>query len=184
MELVVVTSGDKRTDLLRGPSLPGDDPLVALEDLCRKLALASVKSLEHLEGELVDDFHLRGQLVREIRSSKPDVVISFDPTPSLQHTDHRIVGRMAFDACWPCAGSARLHPVEGLPHSPIEMWLTGGSTPDLFVTLESDAGAALGILGVDWVNRREETFTQVDLRDAYGIRRHRGTVPPRQVHGG
>src|SRR5205814_5277302 len=93
--------------------------------------------LRHRDAEVVDSLELRGLLVREIRRSRPDVLLTFSPLPGYrQHPDHRVVGRVAMDAAWPCARDPLSYPDAGPPHETAEAWLFGGLQPDL----EVDAG--------------------------------------------
>src|SRR5450759_4076442 len=66
------------------------------------LGVKRVAFLRHPDAELVESLELREEFVREIRVSKPDVLLTFDPNvPYRFHPDHRIVGRVALDAAWP-----------------------------------------------------------------------------------
>jgi len=97
--------------------------------------------LRHPDAELVESLELREELVREIRVTKPDVLLTFDPNvPYRYHPDHRVVGRVALDAAWPSARDALAFPRAGAPHETAEAWCFGGSAPDL----EVDAGEVIG----------------------------------------
>ena len=87
------------------------------------------------------DLELREEFVREIRTSKPDVLLTFDPNvPYRFHPDHRVVGRVALDAAWPSARDPLTFPKAGPPHETAEAWCFGGLPP----TLEVDVGGVLG----------------------------------------
>lgn len=180
VDLVLATSGDKGT---RDPSVAG--PELATSREREQLAAATllgarrVEFLRHPDAELVENLQLRGELVREIRSSRPDVLITFDPTPQhRQHPDHRVIGRVALDAAWPCARDPLFYPAMGPPHETAEAWLFGGRAADLKVEvgdlLERKIAARLehrsqtrnpAQLMARWRRvAREERFTQVDLR--------------------
>jgi LmbE family N-acetylglucosaminyl deacetylase len=98
------------------------------------LGVHNVRFLRHADAELVDDLALREELVREIRTTRPDVLLSFDPNvPYRFHPDHRAVGRVALDAAWPCARDPLTYPTAGPPHETAEAWCFGGVQPNLEV---------------------------------------------------
>ena len=105
------------------------------------LGVKRVVFLRHPDAELVESLELREELVREIRASKPDVLLTFDPNvPYRYHPDHRVVGRVALDAAWPSARDALTFPKAGARHETAEAWCFGGLVP----TLEVDVGEVLG----------------------------------------
>ncbi len=180
VDFVLVTSGDKGTDdtSLTSPELAAlreAEQLVA----ATRLGATSVEFLRHLDAEVVESIELRRQLVREIRRSLPDLLLTFDPTPGYrQHPDHRVVGRVALDAAWPCARDRLTYPEMGRPHKTAEAWLFAGPKPDLEVDVSdvleekiaarlahrSQTGSAAG-LRARW--RRiagVERFARIDLR--------------------
>lgn len=180
VDFVLVTSGDKGS---RDPALKRED-LAAIrerEQLAsgQVLGAGRVEFLRHPDAELVESLELRGELVREIRRSRPDVLLTFDPTPAYrQHPDHRVVGRVALDAAWPCARDPLTYPGLGAPHETAEAWLFGGPRTDLRVdvqeVLEVKIRARLEHasqtpspvrLRSRWARTAgEERFAQVDLR--------------------
>ncbi|HEX3428937.1 MAG TPA: PIG-L deacetylase family protein [Candidatus Limnocylindrales bacterium] len=108
--LVCCTSGDA------GGEDPEADPLVlaALREREQRAAAeivgyAGVTFLHMPDGALVNDLALREQLVREIRTFRPDAVLATDPTVifyrsgGINHTDHREAGLAAVDAVYPAA---------------------------------------------------------------------------------
>lgn len=180
VDLVLATSGDKGT---RDPELTGLELAARREreqrDAAELLGMREVRFLGHRDAELVDSLELRGELVREIRRSRPDLLLTFDPTPGYrQHPDHRVVGRVALDAAWPCARDRLTYPEAGAPHETAEAWLFGGPQP----TLEVELGDLLELkiearlrhlsqtgrpqaLRQRWRRTAAvERFTQVDLR--------------------
>src|SRR4029079_1280888 len=68
------------------------------------------------DGALVNDLVLREQLVREIRTFRPDAVLATDPTVTfyrdggINHTDHREAGMAAVDAVYPAARNPMAFP--------------------------------------------------------------------------
>ena len=180
VDFMLVTSGDKGTH----------DPSVAREDLAaarerEQLASAAVlgagrvEFLRRLDAELVESLELRGELVREIRRSRPDVLLTFDPTPGYrQHPDHRVVGRMALDAAWPCARDPLTYSGFGAPHETAEAWLFAGPRTDLHVDVREVLDVKIRArlehasqtpsparLRARWRRTAaEERFAQIDLR--------------------
>lgn len=180
VDFVVVTSGDKGTD---DPHLTSAQ-LAAMREreqvvAAGKLGAERVEFLRHHDAEVVESIDLRRQLVGEIRQSRPDLLLTFDPTPGYrQHPDHRVVGRVALDAAWPCARDRLTYPDEGPPHKTAEAWLFAGPNPTLEVdvrdVLEDKIAARLdhasqtgsaAALRARWRHIAGlERFTQVDLR--------------------
>ena len=68
------------------------------------------------DGALVNDLALREQLVREIRTFRPDAVLATDPSVifyrdgGINHTDHRAAGLAAVDAVYPAARNPMAFP--------------------------------------------------------------------------
>ena len=130
---VLCTNGNKGSD---DPSMTTQN----LEDIrykeqvsaAKTLGVEEVFQLGHPDGELEDSREFRGQLVKAIRSFKPEVV--FAPEPYRRtfyfHRDHRIAGIVAQDAVFPYARD-RLHFVEhekeGLPPHKVKTLLFWGS---------------------------------------------------------
>src|SRR5437870_2040538 len=93
VDFVLATSGDKGSHDADRPS----------EELARKreqeqeaaayvLGVKWVSFLRHPDAELIESLDLRQELVREIRASRPDVLLTFDPYGGYRyHPDHRIV---------------------------------------------------------------------------------------------
>lgn len=180
VDFVLATSGDKGTadESMTGARLAATREREQLASAAR-LGAAGVRFLRHGDAELVDSLEFRGELVREIRLTRPDLVLTFDPTPGYRnHPDHRVVGRVALDAAWPCARDRLTYPDAGPPHETDEAWLFGGPAHDLEVdvrdVLEEKIAARLehgsqtgspAALRARW--RRiagTERFTRVDLR--------------------
>jgi len=91
----------------------------------------SVHFLDLPDGYLIPDLNLRRNVVREIRSHKPDILVTCDPqtlfaTYGINHPDHRACGQVVLDAVFPAAGNIVYFPElldEGFhPHMPREVW--------------------------------------------------------------
>ncbi|HYI22954.1 MAG TPA: PIG-L deacetylase family protein [Candidatus Limnocylindrales bacterium] len=133
--LVCCTSGDAGADDATTDPLE----LARLRESEQRAAAAvvgyeGVDFLHRPDGALENDLALREQLVRIIRSFRPDAVVAMDPTVIvhesgfIQHIDHRNAGLAAVDAVYPAARNAMAFPRlvidEGLePHSVNRMYL-------------------------------------------------------------
>jgi LmbE family N-acetylglucosaminyl deacetylase len=137
--LAVATQGDKGGD--------GDDPNRVAEERTRELLEAGrvlgvndVIQLAYLDGELANTVELRRRLVTLIRSFRPEVVLTGDPTAIFfgdlyyNHRDHRQLGWAVLDAVFPAARQRAYFPEAGDPVDQIEVLLSA--------TLEPNAGVA------------------------------------------
>jgi LmbE family N-acetylglucosaminyl deacetylase len=115
--LVCCTSGDQ------GGEDPDADPLTlaALRETEQRTAAsivgyAGVTFLHQPDGALANDLALRELLVREIRTFRPDAVLTSDPETlfyrdgGVNHTDHRAAGLAAVDAVYPAARNPMAFP--------------------------------------------------------------------------
>jgi LmbE family N-acetylglucosaminyl deacetylase len=145
---LLLTSGDKGFD----------DATATAEHICEVrqaeqnaaaavIGAKSVRFLDHEDGYLVPSLELRREVVRAIRQTKPDILVTCDPTHLyagdyyINHPDHRYAGQVVLDAVFPAADNPFFFPElikdEGLqPHKPREVWvsLTGNPTVTLDVT--------------------------------------------------
>lgn len=103
-----------------------------------------VDFLHRPDGALENDLALREQLVRIIRTFKPDAVMAMDPTVVIsprgfvQHVDHRNAAMAALDAVYPAARNAMAFPhlvtVEGLaPWDVNQLYLFFSDSPTVWV---------------------------------------------------
>lgn len=139
----LLTRGDK------GADEPGVDP-DALADqreaeqraAAAVLGVQKVAFLGYRDGELIDDYAIRRDVVRVMRQARPDTVVTSDPSTyyasSINHSDHRVAGQVAFDAVWPGTRSALYYPEllrdEGLaPHKVPQVYVAGSQHPDTVV---------------------------------------------------
>ncbi len=115
--LVCCTSGDA------GGEDPDLDPmeLAALREEEQRVAAevvgyAGLSFLHQPDGALDNDLALREQLVREIRTFRPDAVLATDPEVvfyldgGVNHADHRAAGMAAVDAVYPAARNPMAFP--------------------------------------------------------------------------
>ncbi len=148
--LVCCTSGDAGADDWR------QDPLELAatreseqREAARIVGYAGISFLHQPDGALANDLALREQLVREIRTFRPDAVLCVDPETvfytdgGVNHVDHRTAGLAAVDAVYPAARNAMAFPWlarDGLaPHSVRRLFLFWTNRP----TAAVDVGATL-----------------------------------------
>jgi LmbE family N-acetylglucosaminyl deacetylase len=141
VDFVLATSGDKGArDASKSRAKMAQIREREQELAAGVLGVKRVAFLRHPDAELVENLELRKEFVREIRTSKPDVLLTFDPNvPYRFHPDHRVVGRVALDAAWPNARDPLTFSKAGPPHETAEAWCFGGVQP----TLEVDVGDVL-----------------------------------------
>jgi len=102
----------------------------------------SVHFMDNTDGYLVPNMNLRRNVVREIRSHKPDILVTCDPQTlftgfGINHPDHRAAGQVVLDAVFPAAGNRAFFPEllkEGFePHMPKEIWCSLTMQPNTTV---------------------------------------------------
>ena len=146
--LVCCTSGDQ------GGEDPDIDPLVLAgtreeeqREAARIVGYAGVTFLHQPDGALANDLALRELLVREIRTFRPDAVLTHDPEVvfyrdgGVNHTDHRTAGIAAVDAVYPAARNPMAFPAlarSGLkPHMVRRLYLFWSSRPNVWIDVEA-----------------------------------------------
>jgi LmbE family N-acetylglucosaminyl deacetylase len=156
--LVCCTSGDAgaddaRTDPLALAALREDEQRAA----ARVVGYQAVDFLHRPDGALENDLALREQLVRIIRSFRPDAVVAMDPTVIvhqdglIQHVDHRNAALAAVDAVYPAARNAMAFPSlvveEGLePHAVNLLYLFFTDKPNVWVDISGTLDTKLDAL--------------------------------------
>lgn len=144
---VLVTSGDK------GSNDTAADIAQLIEtreweqrESARVLGVEDVTFLRYPDSELrfVDHNQLRAELVRHIRRTRAEVVVTHDPfvREVKQHFDHRVVGELALDAAYPIASVAQCYPeqilAEGFsPWQPGDILFFGTDQPNTVVNIAS-----------------------------------------------
>lgn len=101
--------------------------------------------LDNNDCELVNDLRLREQIVRLIRTYRPDVVLTHDPRTitlggrSINHPDHRATGQATLDAIFPTARDPLNFPrhlEDGLlPHKVFDVYLWGAEEPNTWIDI-------------------------------------------------
>jgi LmbE family N-acetylglucosaminyl deacetylase len=152
VHLVVCTDGGKgTTDPSVVPAALAAARVEELEASSELIGLTSVENLGLPDGELDDSESFRGELVRRVRTLRPDVVCGHDPTALFfgqdyfNHRDHRMLGLALLDAVAPAAALPHYFPEAGPPHQVAAVLLSGTLEPDEWVdvsdTIETKAAA-------------------------------------------
>ena len=134
---VVCTDGSKGTDNIH----MSPEKLVEIRKK-EQLAAADVLGVKEViflgyEDQNIEDTpEFRMDIVRWIRTFKPELIITSDPYRRyVWHRDHRIVGRVVLDAVFPYARDVWAYPQlteEGLaPHKVNEVWLWASEDSDI-----------------------------------------------------
>ncbi len=132
----LLTRGDKGgNDLSISPEQLIEIRMTEQRNAAIELGVTTVQFLDQKDGFLHPNDHIRKEVVRQIRTIKPDIVASCDPTNYylrdryINHPDHRAAGEITLDAVFPAAGNVYYFPelitIENLPpHTPEEIWLS------------------------------------------------------------
>ncbi len=148
VHLVICNAGEKGSfDPGAAPDTLARDRAAEADAAADVMGLGGHRILGHPDGEIENTNELRGELVACLRTVRPDVVISPDPTAVffgdsyVNHHDHRVVGWAVLDACAPMAGSPLYFPDAGAAHQVGSILLAGTLDPDTWV----DIGAVLDV---------------------------------------
>lgn len=142
--LLVATNGG------RGGKDPGSEEQVVAhtrkheqEEAARVIGFSGVEWLGFYDGELRNDSALRGAIVKQVRSIRPDIVLCMDPLTVIyrnsyvNHSDHRALGMATLDALYPQASNAGYFKEQiddGLaPHKVPELLLAQSDQPNHWV---------------------------------------------------
>ena len=143
--LVVCTNGDKGTS---DRSITSEELAEIRQKEQRKaaevLGIAEVAFLGYPDQGLEDSVELRERIVRQIRTHRPETLVTIDPNRKyIRHSDHHIAGRVTLDAVFPYARDHLAYPEhlqEGLePHKVRQVYLWGSEEPDSFLEITEDA---------------------------------------------
>jgi len=138
---VLVTGGDKGT---HDPAMHPEKLAAIREEeqreACRALSVKHWEFLGYPDGFTSESAELRGQIVRLLRTYRPDVVITWDAfRGSFNHRDHRNVGQATMDAIYPIVRDRLFyqhHEDDGLiPHQVNEVLLAGAAEPNFTVDI-------------------------------------------------
>jgi LmbE family N-acetylglucosaminyl deacetylase len=192
---LLITRGEKGSDD------PGADPqaLAATREgeqraAAAEIGVAGVDFLDEPDGQMERSLRLRERVTYAIRSVRPEVVMSHDPTVMfvnnewVNHPDHRAVGEVTVDAVFPTARDplnfpehiqAGLHPWKV---AELFLWSTNEANQivDISDTLERKIAALAHHASqfhdfaetAKWLRRRaEELGERAGYRAAEGFRR-------------
>lgn len=119
------------------------------------------------DGTVDNTVELRERLVALVRSFRPQVVLTSDPTAVffgdhyVNHRDHRETGWAVLDAVAPAASSGAYFPAAGPPHQVADLYLSGTLEPNHWVDITATIDTKVAALGchrsqlVDAVEGRE-----------------------------
>ncbi len=111
------------------------------QEAADSLGVKEVIYLSYGDGELEDNAKFRGELVKAIRTHKPEIVFCTDPFRQTfyLHRDHRISGQVTLDAVFPYARDFlhyNEHIQAGLEtHKVADVLMWGTETPDTFIDI-------------------------------------------------
>lgn len=148
--LVCCTSGDgEADDAMTDPLRLASTREVEQRAAASIIGYEAVTFLHRPDGAVANDLALREQLVRIIRSFRPDSLAAPDPRTlvgkgHIEPIDDRQAGAAALDAVYPAARNAMAFPhlvrSEGLePHEVRRVFLFGSAEPDTWI----DVGRSL-----------------------------------------
>ena len=141
--LVIMTDGGRgtpRTDL--SPSELAQRRRVELEAACAITGIVP-RCMGLGDGDIENTKELRADLVRLIRTERPQVILSHDPTAVFfgehyfNHHDHRALGWAVLDAAAPMAALPHYFSEAGEPHVVSEVLLSGTLEPNCVVDIAS-----------------------------------------------
>jgi LmbE family N-acetylglucosaminyl deacetylase len=174
--LVCGTSGEAGSDDAHTDPLE----LASLREQEQRTAAAivgyeGVTFLHRPDGALANDLALREQLVRVIRTFRPDSVACMDPRllvsedGFIQHIDHREAGAAAIDAVYPAAQNAMAFPhlvtSEGLaPHHVGRLYLFWTERPNLWVDISATVETKLAALRAHASQHRQPEGLEETIR--------------------
>ncbi len=176
---LIVTDGSRGND---DPSISAAQ-LIALRQqeqhaAARALGVESVRFLDHVDGELANSLAVQRDIVREVRISAPEIVVTTDPQTlhygglRVNHNDHRMMGMAVCDALFPASNNRMYFPellAEGhTMHAAREVWFAGPVAPNHLVDVTAHLDAKIAAVN--------EHKTQVKQPDQVGNRLRQGLV--------
>ncbi|UCD32592.1 MAG: PIG-L family deacetylase [Desulfobacterales bacterium] len=163
---VVCTSGDK------GTSKPDITPKQLAKirekeqrDAAAVLGVSDVVFLGYPDQELEDTPYFRKAIVRQIRTYKPETIVTSDPYRRyIWHRDHRIVGQVTLDAVYPYARDLLAYPdlIDAglMPHKVKKILFFGTEDVNLRIDITETFHLKLAALRC-----HESQITQLDIPD-------------------
>lgn len=110
------------------------------------LGISVVETLRIDDGEIENDRILRAQLVTLLRSFRPQVVLSHDPTAIFfgstyfNHRDHRELGFAVLDSVLPASHLPHYFPDAGPAHRVERVLLSGTQSPNVAIDISANVG--------------------------------------------
>ncbi len=115
VQLVSLTNGDAGHHVLRGPELARRRRAEA--QAAAAVIGATYEVLDHPDGQLDDRLEYRHEVIRLLRTFRPDLVLTHRVTD--YHPDHRFAGLLVQDASYLVTVPAVCPEVPHLTHSPV-----------------------------------------------------------------
>jgi LmbE family N-acetylglucosaminyl deacetylase len=161
---------------------------------CAAIGGKDVFFLNHPDGELEVTLGLKAEIVKVIRTVKPEVVITMDPSMVysmsrgfINHPDHRAAGQAALDAVFPLARDHLSFPelyAEGFqPHKVKTVLLTNFDKRNFYVDISESLDAKFAALKahesqIPDYKAMKQRFTEfaADLGQASGYRYAEGFI--------
>jgi LmbE family N-acetylglucosaminyl deacetylase len=136
----LLTCGEKGGNVNVPPSELCRIRIVEQQKAANIIGVKSIQFLDELDGCIMPSLELRRKIVRIIRTERPDILVTCDPTflytpqGTLNHPDHRATGQVVLDAVFPAAGNSHYFPEllekDGLePYTPREIWVSLACQP-------------------------------------------------------
>ena len=164
---VVCTSGDKgSSDPDVTPDQLADIREKEQKDAAAVLGVSAVVFLRYPDQGLEDTPQFRKAIVRQIRTYKPETVLTSDPYRRyIWHRDHRIVGQVTLDAVFPYARDVMAYPdlIEAgvMPHKVKKILFWG--TEDINLRIDIAETFHLKLAALRCHKSQIEQFTFPDL---------------------
>ena len=186
---VLFTRGDKGTeDPQMTPGRLAQTREAEQRAAAATLGVKDVFFLGHPDGGVEDTKEGRGQVVRYIRTLKPDIVITMDPYRRYrQHRDHRMAAIMAMDAVFPYARDRLTYPeheAEGLEsHKTGQVFVSGPEEPDVFMDISDTFDLKIQALRCHQSQVGDRSVEEFTERMKTMSRRFMGALPEGMEHG-
>lgn len=119
---------------------------------CATLGVHDVVFLGHDDGQLEPTLALRRDLVRAIRTHKPEVVFVGDPTrvfegdSYINHPDHRAAAQAGLDAVAPACAMPLLWSDTGAPHRVRQVYVRGNDHPNVWIDISESIETKIAAL--------------------------------------
>lgn len=141
VHLLILTNGDRgSSDPARDRAELAEVRRVETDAAAGVMGLASVRILSTHDGELQNRPEVREAVVRRIRETRAETLLSCDPTAVFfenryyNHSDHRTAGMIALDSAFPGSGNPHFFPEhlgDGLEVQDVnDVWLGWTNEPN------------------------------------------------------